>query len=187
MNASTPPVMAVNRNALITTIGPTNEPIAAISFTSPAPVAPSACPGSISKSPNTNPSAAAPSEMPLNPDAANPIPAPAIDAVTALGMRRVRISTIEATHTPDASATKAQLETVGKVLRYVVPEERRNGVAHARHRANRHEGNQRDQQGVFEQVLPVLVRPEELCSESPHRGPRMYREALESDPLHCHD
>src|SRR4030095_3476256 len=100
--------------------------------------------------PNRNPSAAAASDIPLRPDAANPMPAPAIVAVTALGIRRVRISTTVAISTPTARAMKDQLEIVGNGL----PEERIHSVPDARHRADRDQGDEGDEQPVFEKVAP---------------------------------
>ena len=58
-------------------VGPTMAPTAAISLTSPAPVAPSTCPGIISSRPTANPSAEAQSDTPLTPVADSPTPTPA--------------------------------------------------------------------------------------------------------------
>ena len=79
---------AVKRKAFNTMTGPTMAPTAAMSFTSPAPVAPSAWPGSIRANPTTIPRAAAASETPLAPVAAIPMPVAAIAAVSRFGMRR---------------------------------------------------------------------------------------------------
>src|SRR4030095_16690306 len=116
--------------------------------------------------PNRNPSAAAASDIPLRPDAANPMPAPAIVAVTAFGMRRVRISTTIATSTPTARAMKDQLEIVGNGL----PEERVHSVPHAGHGTNREQRNQRHQQAVLQQVLPFFLGSEPRVRDSPQRN-----------------
>ena len=143
--ARTPPATALKRNALITRAGPMMAPIAAISLTSPAPVAPSRCPGIISAKPTTSPRSEADKLRPLNPAAARVTPTPAIVAVSRLGMRRVRTSMTVAASAPAATATKAALDT-GSNRR---PENCLNRVADGGHRTD---GEERDQ--GHEQAVP---------------------------------
>ena len=64
---------------------PTTAPAAANNFTSPAPVAPSTWPGSISRKPRKNPSSDDASEMPLMPVAASTTPTAAVPSEIAVG------------------------------------------------------------------------------------------------------
>ncbi len=61
-----------------------------------------------------NPRTAHQIDIPPRPSAANPKPAPVIEAVTTLGIRLVRISTTVATSTPATSTTNETLNCVGK-------------------------------------------------------------------------
>src|SRR5512141_3142414 len=122
---------------------PITAPIAAISLTSPAPVAPIAWPGSISSRPATIPATDAPTEMPLSPDAASAIPRAAIDPVSTFGIRRVRMSTIVAVSAPAASATNAGLKAGGGNR---VPEDGGDRGAERGHGAHGHDRDERDQQ-----------------------------------------
>src|SRR4051794_6484843 len=159
--ASTPPAIAVKRNALTTSGGPTIAPTAAMNFTSPAPVAPSAWPGSMSRRPTMNPAKDAPSEIPLTPEAAKPTPIPAMVAVSAFGMRRTLISITVATSAPEDSAANATLEIAGNRR----PEHVGNRLAHHRHGADREDRDERHEQPVLEEVLTILGASEAAPGE----------------------
>src|SRR3954469_17890538 len=150
--ASTPPATAVKRNALTTCAGPTIAPTAAMNFTSPAPVAPSAWPGSMSANPRTNPATEAPSEVPLTPAAARPMPRPVMIAVSAFGMRLTLMSITVATSAPEESTPNATLEIVGNRR----PEHVVDGVAHHRDGTERKYGDESHQQSVLKEVLAFL-------------------------------
>src|SRR4051812_24131494 len=164
--ASTPPATAVNRNAVTTVAGPTTAPTAAISFTSPAPVAPSRWPGIISPSPTANPANEAHNGTPLIPVAASATPTPASAAVSSFGIRRVRMSITVATTSAATRAAKAVLEIAGDSNG--LPENRVDRVAHDRHRANRHHREQRREKPVLQQVL-ALFGAACLCDFVEHR------------------
>src|SRR5262245_37112116 len=112
-------------------------------------------------------------ETPLIPDAASPIPIPAIVAVSALGIRRTLISTTVATSAPEDSAANATLET-GCNRR---PEHVGNRLAHHRDGTEREYGDERHEQPVLEEILSILraakLAPGEL-SQCHHCGWRLH-------------
>src|SRR5688500_18096614 len=164
--ASTPPARALNRKALNTSAGPMMAPIAPISLTSPAPVAPSRWPGSINAIPMSNPMTEPQTERPLIPKAANPIPTLAIVAVSTFGIRLVRTSMTVAIRHPAATAAKATLDTCGDRR----PENCLNGVPHGGHRAERDDRDEGHQQAVLEQVLAVFRTAEAAGCGKLHEG-----------------
>src|SRR6476659_3776063 len=116
----------------------------------------------------------APGDIPLAPDAARPMPAPAMAAVRRFGIRRTLISTTVATSAPEASAANATLEIAGNRG----PEDAANRVAEGRNSTHCEDGDQRHQQSVLEEVLAVLRAPEPGAGELPQRhhcGWRLHR------------
>src|SRR4029079_19751202 len=129
-----------------------SAPTAPISFTSPAPVAPRRCPGSIKSTPSASPAPAAASDSPLTPVTARATPVAAIRAVTTFGIRRVRRSIAVAISRPAASAANDGSEIGGNGLSENIVD----GVAKGRHRADREHRDQRHEQAILEQILPVV-------------------------------
>src|SRR5213593_103500 len=137
--------------------GPMIAPTAANSLTSPAPVPPITCPGSISTSPSTKPNSDAPTVRPLIPDAANATPLAASSTVSGLGTRRVHRSiaapapaqaaTVAITITSEGSANAAPEQVVACLA----------DRGDARHREDR---DQRGEESVFHQVLPLVSKDE---------------------------
>src|SRR5205823_5100096 len=162
--ASAPPASAVYRNAPTIGAGPSSDPIAANSFTSPAPVAPNRCPGSINARPRRNPANAPPIDTPLMPVAANTTPASASSAVSVFGTRRVRTSIAAAAAAP-AVSVPSTMRSDG--LTNVSPEHVVNRLPQRADADDRDDGNERRQQSVLEKVLAVARAAEP--SESRHQ------------------
>src|SRR5215212_7627862 len=99
-------------------------PAAANNLTSPAPVAPNRCPGSINARPSTNPSIEAPTESELMPIAANARPDAASPAPAA---------SVPSTINSDGLSNGA-------------PEDGVDGVAHGREARHRDDDDQRHEQ-----------------------------------------
>src|SRR4051812_22780653 len=126
---------------------PTIAPTAAMSLTSPAPVAPIACPGIMSIRPTSKPAVDASGETSLSPISASPMPLAAIAAVSQFGMRRERRSTMVATRPPAARAANDVLDTGGS---NGVPEHAGDRVADRRDRAERNDRDERAEQAVLQ-------------------------------------
>ena len=165
------PRLRVKSTAFTTASGPSRLPTAAISFTSPAPVAPSTCPGSMSTRPITHPSTAAPTDTPPKPNAASPRPAPAIVPVRTLGIRRVRRSTTVATSRPAISTASDALAAAGDDL----PEHRVDGVSNRRDGSECDKGNERAEQRVLEKILTVLLAAQPRVREALQPGNSNWR------------
>src|SRR5436190_1020197 len=135
--------------------GPMIAPTAANSLTSPAPVPPITCPGSISTRPSTKPNSDAPMVRPLMPDAANATPLAARSTVSGLGTRRVHTSI--AAPAPAPAATVA-ITIMSEGSANAAPEQVVDCLADrgdARHREHR---DQRGEEPVFHQVLPLVSK-----------------------------
>src|SRR5581483_8456732 len=132
--------------------GPRKVPSAANSFTSPAPVAPTTWPGSMTKNPTSSPAIACGSVTAPIPNAAAARPARAVAPVSTFGMRRVRRSMAVLDAPPAAMAATV----IGsEILSNVQPEHVVDRVAEYRHRAGREDRDERGEQPVLEQVLTV--------------------------------
>src|SRR5438034_10961534 len=129
-------------------------PIAANSLTSPAPVAPIRCPGSISMSPTAKPASDPATVTPLVCDAANETPRAAMPRVSVFGTRRLQTSTTALA--PPLAATAATTAT-SEILGNALPEHRVDGVPNLGHRGERDDRDQSREQAVLEQILPVLT------------------------------
>src|SRR4051812_40649083 len=150
--------------------GPMNAPTAANNFTSPAPVAPIKCPGSISARPSARPASDAPSERPPMPNAAKATPVAANPIVSGFGTRRVHKSIAAPTPVP---LTTVAIARKSDGLANLGPEDTGNRVAERRDTDNRREGDQRRQQTVFDQILSVVLekQPCESCHQARHEKP----------------
>jgi hypothetical protein len=120
----------------------------------------------MSANPSANPANDARSDTPLNPVAASPTPTPAIVAVNAFGMRRVRMSITVAVKAPIARATNAGLE----IVRNRRPENRVDRVSQRGHGTDCDDRDQRRQQPVLEQILSLLVAAKPQDDQSPQNG-----------------
>ena len=109
-------------------------PIAANSLTSPAPVAPIRCPGSISMRPTAKPASDPATVTPLVCDAANETPRAAMPRVSVFGTRRLQTSTTALA--PPLAATAATTAT-SEILGNALPEHRVDGVPNLGHRGAR--------------------------------------------------
>src|SRR5919201_4446861 len=145
--------------------GPSKVPRAANSFTSPAPVAPTKCPGSISTNPTANPASAPATETPVTCNAANARPSAVIASVSWFGTRRVFKST--SAPTPPLVATTAT-KMASDALSNGLPEPRVNRVADRPDRRERHDRDERRQQPVFDQVLALVAAPNQSHNEETH-------------------
>src|SRR5262245_49701343 len=116
----------------------------------------------MSARPMTKPSTDAPSEIPLMPEAAKPMPIPVIAAVRVLGMRRVRISTTVAMTTPLASIANERLEILSNGL----PKNRIDRLPDGRHGPEREQRDQCAQQRVLEEILTICLTAQ-LCVRNP--------------------
>src|SRR5215471_1344705 len=134
--------------------GPSSVPNAAISFTSPAPVAPMTWPGSISTRPSARPAAALDSPTVVGWNAASIRPRTAMPKVITLGTRRSRRSIAAVVLPPTATAPKA---TASKVLNNGLPQHAVDLVTERGHAGHHHDGDQHSQESVLEQVLPFFV------------------------------
>src|SRR5688572_25459888 len=152
--AMTPPAMAVATKAVIVSQGPSSVPRAASSFTSPPPVAPKRCPGSIRRSPTTPPATAAPIPMRLIPAAAITRPTIVTAPVSVFGTRRVLRSITEAARPhPSTIVSTSASEDVGDDI----PEPQ---LDHAGESIDGGQHGNRDEcreHAVFDQVLPVVT------------------------------
>src|SRR5438552_17496443 len=128
--------------AATTCVGPSNVPIAANNFTSPAPVAPITWPGSISRRPIAHPASAPATVTPDTCDAASATPSTAVARVSWLGTRRVRTSIAEAAPALSATAAKA---TGSEILSNGLPEHVVDRVPDRCHGADRHDRDERHQ------------------------------------------
>src|SRR5580765_8005082 len=134
--------------------GPSSVPSAASSFTSPAPVPPSKCPGNISANPIRAPTRAPAIEWPESPRPASARPTTATVAVSRFGIRPVRRSMVAAA--PEAATTAASTIASDVGSSNDLPQHVVDLVAYCRHRAERDECDQPAQQRVFEQILAVI-------------------------------
>src|SRR5512144_2587716 len=150
--ARVPPAIAVQMNAAGIRWIPTTAPTAAINFTSPMPVAPRNRPGSINATPANQPSSEETSVMPLAPIAASTRPRAAVPNVITFGIRRVRRSIAAPAPAPAATATNMTSDGASNGL----PEHGVNRASDGSNRRERHQRDEGDEQGVFEQVLPAL-------------------------------
>src|SRR6478736_1134346 len=139
-------------NAAAVAAGPSSAPAAAKSLTSPAPVAPNRCPGSINPKPMAMPAIEPAIVNRPMPATANATPAAASDAVSAFGTRRVRTSIAAAANPPPASVVST-IRSDG--VANVSPEQRVNRLSKVADAEYRDHGNQRREQAVLEQVLAV--------------------------------
>src|SRR4029077_1217255 len=132
-----------------------NAPAAAKSLTSPAPVAPITCPGSISRRPTASPPSEAPSVRPLMPHAAKITPIVARPIVSGFGTRRVHKSIAAPVPVP---ATTMAIAMRSEGLANAAPEHR---IDRAAERGDAHHRGDRDQRGeksVFEEVLSFVLK-----------------------------
>src|SRR6267378_3570383 len=137
--------------------GPSSVPNAAISLTSPAPVAPMTCAGSIRARPTARPASALTTPTPVGRNAASASPSTAMPNVIGLGTRRTRKS-IAAVALPQPAM--AQTATASKVLNNGLPQNRVDLIPQRRDAGHHEDGDQRGQKPVFEQVLPVMFSRE---------------------------
>src|SRR3954470_8236737 len=154
--------------AAMTCAGPTNAPAAANSLTSPAPVAPIRCPGSISARPSARPASEAPSDRPPMPHAAETPPTAASPIVSGFGTRRVRRSIAAPMPVP---ATRVAIAINSEGLANLHPENVVDRVAERFDADHGDDRNQRRQQSVFDQILARLVREQPLhCRDQVRHG-----------------
>src|SRR5260370_2859350 len=133
--------------------GPSSVPIAANSLTSPAPVAPTMCHGSMSNSPTANPTSAAARLTGVTCNRARTTPVSAMPIVSGFGTRRVLRSTRALT--PPLAATAAI--TIGsKILNNGLPEHRLDDGGQRRQGSQHEHRDQHGEEPVLEQVLSVL-------------------------------
>src|SRR2546427_2471050 len=183
--------MATHKNASTTCPAPIIAPAAAKSFTSPAPVAPSTWPGSISRQPSANPSSDDATVTPLAPVAASVTPAAAVANEIAFGIRRWMTSTTEAVPAPtitaeSTNASPLAITTASQLHRGDrAPQNVRDRVADHRQQAHHGQRDQGGQNPVFQQVLtiipsrqPTQARGRHDRYSSPHLG------ALLDEPPH---
>src|SRR5690349_11704828 len=145
--------------------GPSSAPDAPNSFTSPAPVAPKRCPGSISATPIASPASDPARETRPIPAAATARPAAASESVSAFGTRRV-FRSIAAAAQPAAAMVPITITSDG--LTNAAPEHVVNrGAQRADSRDGDH-GDQRRQQAVLEQILALgALRKSTDCHKCP--------------------
>src|SRR5712671_2877271 len=150
--------MAEYRNAIAIPRGPSSVPTAASSFTSPAPVLPTICPGNISSSPAPKPSMAPSAPTPSMRAAAIVIPIAATPNVSQFGTRRVFRSTIAATVVLPATAVR----TMGSdSTRERLPEHRVHDLAHFADRKERGHRDEAGQEPILDEILA-------LCGDGEH-------------------
>src|SRR5580765_4413418 len=135
--------------------GPMNAPAAAKSLTSPAPVAPIMCPGSISTRPSARPASDAPSVMPLMPHTAKMTPTVARPTVSGFGTRRVHMSIAAPVPVP-APTVASTMKSDG--LANAAPEHRVERVADHLDAGHHDDRDQRAEQSVFEQILALVPK-----------------------------
>src|SRR5881394_3507442 len=140
--------------------GPSSVPSAAKSLTSPAPVAPMTCPGSINTRPRARPPSAPGTLTPVTRIAASAMPSAPILKVSAFGTRRVYRSTMVLA-APPASTT--QIVDGSDILGNRLPEHVVDRLADGPDCTKCHERNQGHEQSVFDQVL-ADVTPHEAAS-----------------------
>src|SRR5688572_32397485 len=143
--------MATKRNAVRIRPLPSIVPAAANNFTSPAPVAPNTCPGSIIRKPNASPASADVTVMLLTPIIDNVIPVAAVATQTTFGIRRCRMSMTAAVPSP---AHNAPSTTRSDACANGRPEHSVQMLTQQADCTERDKSNQRGQQPVLEQVLP---------------------------------
>src|SRR5437762_7152167 len=129
--------------------GPSSAPDAPNSFTSPAPVAPNRCPGSIRTTPIASPASDPARETRPIPAAATARPATASESVSAFGTRRV-FRSIAAAAQPAAAIVPITMTSDG--LTNAVPEDVENCCADHVHPRDGNDGDQRREQTVLEQI-----------------------------------
>src|SRR5471032_2906031 len=140
--------------ALKMPIGPSSVPMAANSFTSPAPVAPITCPGSISRSPHANPASAIGTPSFVTCRNASVMPVSASPTVSGFGTRRLLRSTTAPAPPPAATTETA---TGSKILSNGLPEDGVDRVAHRRDARQNEHRDQHGEQAVLDQVLSLVV------------------------------
>src|SRR5688500_15059042 len=145
--------MATKRNAVVIRPLPSNVPAAANNFTSPAPVAPNTCPGSIIRKPNASPASADPTVMPLMPTVESVRPVAAVARQTTFGIFRRRMSMMAAVPSPAHIAART---TTLDAWTNGLPEDSVQLIAEQSDRAERDERDQRRQHAVLEQVLSFI-------------------------------
>src|SRR5262245_29802311 len=148
-------------NATPVRAGPSSVPSAASSFTSPAPVAPMKCPGSISSRPTAKPATASAGVRRVTWIAASARPITATLSVTTFGTRRDRRSTATAVPPPAAVITipagsHAVFTAVSKVLDNGLPQHGVDGRAHRGNGRHHHDRDQRREKSVLDQVLAIV-------------------------------
>src|SRR5438067_5388381 len=139
-------------NAATMAAGPSSAPDAPNSFTSPAPVAPNRCPGSIKATPIASPASDPARETRPIPVAATARPAAASEIVSAFGTRRVRRS-IAAAARPAAASVPITMTSDG--LTNAAPDHAVNCLSYCRDARDGDDRDQRGQHCVLEQVLAV--------------------------------
>src|SRR5688572_18740354 len=145
--------MATKRNAVRIRPLPSIVPAAANNFTSPAPVAPNTCPGSIIRKPNASPASADVTVMLLTPIIDNVIPVAAVATQTTFGIRRRRMSMTAAVPSPVHNAPSTMRSDACANGR---PEHSVQVLAEQTDPTKCHKGNQRRKDAVLEQVLPLF-------------------------------
>src|SRR5712691_5237374 len=138
-------------------VGPSSVPIAANSFTSPAPVAPTKWPGSISAKPSANPASAAATLTLVRWAAASARPRPAIPSVNRFGTRRL-LRSMTALNPPLPATTPTT--TTSEILSNGRPEHRHDRLSDRGHSDHHHHGDQHGQEPILDQVLAIVATNE---------------------------
>src|SRR5262249_12432860 len=136
---------------------PITAPAAAKSFTSPAPVAPMTCPGSMIASPSARPAHDDSTVTPLAPQTAKRTPLTASVPVRTFGTRLVRRWIKARARAP---ATSVPSTTRSEGCNNGLPQHVVDRVAHGRDADDRHERDQASEQRVLDQILPFVVTDE---------------------------
>src|SRR5436309_11086249 len=138
-------------------VGPSNVPIAANSFTSPAPVAPTKWPGSMSAKPSANPASAAATLTLVRCVAASARPSAEIPNVNWFGTRRL-LRSISAL-SPPLPAT-ALTTITSEILSNGRPEHRHDRLSDRGHSDHHHHSDQHGQKPILDQVLTIVATNE---------------------------
>src|SRR5207237_5168177 len=147
-------------------VGPRIVPTAANNLTSPAPVAPTRCPGSISRRPTAKPPSAAAIDRSVRWVAARVIPTAVIPSVNQFGTRRTRKSMAAlAPPLPATAAMTTALDGTGNNTGKRLPE---HGVDRGPDRhddGDRDDGDQRDEQAVLDKVLSLIAAEDQFVDQ----------------------
>src|SRR2546422_7491221 len=138
-------------------IGPSRVPMAANSFTSPAPVAPTKWPGSISAKPSANPASAAGTLTLVRCVAASARPRAAIPSVNGFGTRRL-LRSMSALNPPLPATTPTTITS--ESLSNGRPEHRHDRLSERGQSHHYHHGDQDAQKPVLDQVLAIVATNE---------------------------